>query len=142
MRQYQRRAVAKLRTAYNSKSPLRWFDCKVLTRGYFTAYVEASPRERKLANRRMYKAIGRTFVNLGTTVKQAAKAILNSSKPGEIVLDLFAGGGSTLMAADATGRICYTMELDERYVDVVRKRYAKSIGREEDWEEATPEVQA
>ena len=75
-------------------------------------------------------------------VKLPAKAILNSSKPGEIVLDLFAGGGSTLMAADATGRICYTMELDERYVDVVRKRYAKSIGREEDWEEATPEVQA
>lgn len=46
------------------------------------------------------------------------------------------------MAADATGRVCYTMELDERYVDVVRKRYAKSIGHEEDWEEATPEVQA
>ena len=75
MRQYQRRAVAKLRTAYNSKSPLRWFDCKVLTRGYFTAYAEASPRERKLANRRMYKAIGRTFADIGTTMKQAANAI-------------------------------------------------------------------
>ena len=75
MRQYQRRAVAKLRTAYNSKSPLRWFDCKVLTRGYFIAYAEASPRERKLANRRMYKNIRRTFTELGTTVKKAAEAI-------------------------------------------------------------------
>lgn len=75
MRQYQRRAVAKLRTAYNSKSPLRWFDCKVLTHGYFITYAEASPRERKLANRRMYKNIRRTFTELGTTVKKAAEAI-------------------------------------------------------------------
>lgn len=73
-------------------------------------------------------------------VKLPAKAIINSSKPGEIVLDLFAGGGSTLIACEQTGRICRTMELDERYVDVVRKRYAKYIGREDDWEAATPEV--
>lgn len=72
-------------------------------------------------------------------VKLPAKAILNSSKKGEIVLDLFAGGGSTLIACEETGRICRTMELDERYVDVVRKRYARFIGRE-DWEAATPEV--
>jgi len=32
------------------------------------------------------------------------------------------------------------MELDERYVDVVRKRYARFIGHEDDWEAATPEV--
>ena len=73
-------------------------------------------------------------------VKLPAKAILNSSRAGETVLDLFAGGGSTLIACEQTGRICRTMELDERYVDVVRKRYARFIGREDDWEAATPEV--
>lgn len=73
-------------------------------------------------------------------VKLPAKAILNSSRAGETVLDLFAGGGSTLIACEQTGRICRTMELDERYVDVVRKRYARFIGREDDWEAATPEI--
>lgn len=73
-------------------------------------------------------------------VKLPAKAILNSSKPGQIVLDLFAGGGSTLIACEETDRICRTMELDERYVDVVRKRYARFIGQEDNWEAATPEV--
>ena len=76
-------------------------------------------------------------------VKLPAKAILNSSKPGEIVMDLFAGGGSTLMAAEATGRICYTMELDERYVDVVRKRWwaLQNDGEIEGWEQNTPAVE-
>ena len=51
------------------------------------------------------------------------RAILNSSKRGEIVLDLFGGSGSTLIAAEKTGRIAYLMELDPRYCDVIRKRY-------------------
>ncbi len=54
------------------------------------------------------------------------KAISNSSKIGEIVLDLFGGSGSTLIASDQLDRICYTMELDERYTDVIVKRYAQS----------------
>jgi len=51
------------------------------------------------------------------------KAIKNSSKQDDIVLDLFGGSGSTLIAAEQTKRICYMMELDPKYCDVIRKRY-------------------
>jgi DNA modification methylase len=57
-------------------------------------------------------------------VELCARAIKNSSKPNEIVLDLFGGSGSTLIACEQLDRICYMMELDCRYVDVIRKRYA------------------
>lgn len=50
-------------------------------------------------------------------------ALFNSSKADDIVLDLFLGSGSTLIAAEKTGRICYGMELDPRYVDVIIKRW-------------------
>ena len=56
-------------------------------------------------------------------VKLVGYAINNSSKPSDIVLDLFGGSGSTLMAAEQTGRVCYMMELDPKYCDVIRKRY-------------------
>jgi DNA modification methylase len=56
-------------------------------------------------------------------VMLCAKAITNSSKPDGLVLDLFLGGGSTLIAAEKTGRICYGMELDPKYVDVIIKRW-------------------
>ena len=54
------------------------------------------------------------------------KAIGYSSKPGDLVLDPFAGSGSTLMAAHATGRHCYTIELDPAYVDVIVDRFQKA----------------
>lgn len=63
--------------------------------------------------------------------------ILNKVKGGDIVLDLFGGSGSTLIACEQTNRICYMMELDPKYVDVIRKRYAKFINRD-DWQEVTP----
>jgi len=66
-----------------------------------------------------------------TTMKPVAlvsTAILNSSKRGEIVLDPFLGGGSTLIAAEKTGRICYGMELDPKYIDVIIKRWEKFTG--------------
>lgn len=56
------------------------------------------------------------------------------------VLDLFGGSGSTLIACEQTNRMCYMMELDPKYVDVIRKRYAKHVGEEEAWQEATPAV--
>lgn len=49
--------------------------------------------------------------------------ISNSSKAGDIVLDLFGGSGSTMIASDILNRINYSMELDEKYVDVIVKRY-------------------
>jgi DNA modification methylase len=66
-------------------------------------------------------------------------AIRNSSKKGQLVLDLFGGSGSTMSAAHAMGRICYTAELDPVYCDVIRRRYAQLV-EEEDWVAATPEV--
>lgn len=75
-------------------------------------------------------------------VKLPTKAILNSSRAGDVVLNLFAGGGSTLVACEQSDRTCCTMELDERYVDVVRKRYARLIGREDDWQAATPAIKS
>jgi DNA modification methylase len=61
-----------------------------------------------------------------------AKAIKNSSKPIEIVTDLFGGSGSTLIACDEVDRICYTMEIDEKYCDVIVNRYIKYKGTSED----------
>ena len=54
------------------------------------------------------------------------------------VLDLFGGSGSTLIACEQANRTCYMMELDPKYVDVIRKRYAKFIGKEDNWQEVTP----
>lgn len=51
------------------------------------------------------------------------QAIVNSSNRGNIVLDIFGGSGSTLIAAEQSNRKCYMMELDEKYVDVIVNRY-------------------
>lgn len=59
-----------------------------------------------------------------------AYPIQNSSMRGTIVLDPFLCSGSTLMAADQTGRVCYGIELDEKFVDVIVKRYIESTGND------------
>jgi len=56
----------------------------------------------------------------------------NSSKVGDIVLDLFGGSGSTLIACEQTGRVCYISEIDEKYCDVIIKRYIENTGHNED----------
>jgi DNA modification methylase len=53
------------------------------------------------------------------------RAIENSSQPGDVVLDTFAGAGSTLIAAEQTGRTACVMELDPHYCDVIRARYGR-----------------
>jgi len=53
-----------------------------------------------------------------------AYPIKNSSAPNAVVLDLFGGSGSTLIACAETDRICRTMELDPRYASVIVERYA------------------
>ena len=55
------------------------------------------------------------------------RAILNSSRSGEVVLDPFGGSGSTLIAAEATTRRARLVELDPRFCDVIRNRYAHYI---------------
>lgn len=72
-----------------------------------------------------------------------AKGITNSTNKEDVVLDLFLGSGSTLIACEQTDRTCYGMELDPRYVDVIRKRYAKFTSPdtwETEWETLTPSV--
>jgi len=62
-------------------------------------------------------------------VELVSRAILNSSKRGQIVMDIFLGGGSTLIACEKIGRICYGMELDPKYVDVIIKRWEEYTGK-------------
>ena len=57
-----------------------------------------------------------------------AYPIMNSSMSNCIVLDPFGGSGSTLMACEQTNRICYTVELDEKFCDVIVKRYIEQVG--------------
>lgn len=57
-----------------------------------------------------------------------AYPIKNSSMSNCIVLDPFGGSGTTLIAAEQLGRICYMAELDEKYTDVIVKRYIESFG--------------
>ncbi|GAB7231268.1 site-specific DNA-methyltransferase [Facklamia hominis] len=58
--------------------------------------------------------------------------IMNSSTSNAIVLDPFGGSGSTLMACEQTNRICYTIELDEKFADVIIKRYIELIGKSDE----------
>ena len=62
-------------------------------------------------------------------LKLMGRCVKNSTRPGEVVLDSFGGSGSTLMACEQLDRVCFTVELDPHYVDVIIKR----------WEEYTQE---
>ena len=62
-------------------------------------------------------------------VALCAYPITNSSLSNCIVLDPFGGSGSTLIACQQTGRICHTLELDEKYADAIVKRYIEFVGK-------------
>jgi DNA modification methylase len=59
-----------------------------------------------------------------------ADALLDVTARGEIVIDPFLGSGSTLIAAERTGRRCRGVEIDPLYVDVIVRRYQAETGRE------------
>jgi len=101
------------------------------------------------------------FVKMGTvTTLKAANTIGESSHPAmypiqlpaeyinamtdtdDCVIDCFLGSGSTLIACEQTNRTCYGMELDEKYLDVIRKRYWKFTHNNDEtgWEEGTPAI--
>lgn len=61
-------------------------------------------------------------------VELITNAIANSSKQEDLVIDFFFGSGSTLIACEKTNRICYGMELDPKYVDVIIKRWEDYTG--------------
>ncbi len=62
-------------------------------------------------------------------VELAARALAYSTQPGESVLDLFGGSGSTLIAAEQAGRKAFVMELDALYVDAIVRRYEQFSGK-------------
>jgi DNA modification methylase len=62
-------------------------------------------------------------------VELAVRAMTYSSRPGENVLDLFGGSGSTLIAAEKTGRKAFLMEIDALYCDVIADRYQRFSGK-------------
>jgi DNA modification methylase len=62
-------------------------------------------------------------------VELAVRAMQCSSRPCENVLDLFGGSGSTLIAAEHTGRRAYLMEIDAAYCDVIVQRWENLTGR-------------
>jgi DNA modification methylase len=61
-------------------------------------------------------------------VELVARALENSSRVGALVLDPFLGSGSTMIAAEQTGRRCYGMDIDPAYVDVAVKRWENATG--------------
>jgi DNA modification methylase len=74
-----------------------------------------------------------TLLGLHPTVKPVgmiADALRDVTKRGDVVLDSFLGSGSTLMAAEETGRICGGVELDPLYVDVAIRRWQNATGRD------------
>jgi DNA modification methylase len=83
-----------------------------------------------------------TANKLHPTMKPVAlieNAILNSTDKGMLVADPFLGSGSTLIAAERTGRVCVGTELEPRYCDVIRRRYAEHVhGPDCDWPALSP----
>lgn len=82
--------------------------------------------------------------NLHPTMKPVGlikRLILNSSRTNELVVDFFLGSGTTIMACEECDRTCYGVEMDPKYCDVIRKRWAEyTHGEGCDWESLTPEV--
>jgi DNA modification methylase len=57
------------------------------------------------------------------------RPIVNNSRPGQLVYDPFLGSGTTLIAAEMTGRLCCGLEISPAYVDVILQRWKSFSGR-------------
>jgi len=62
-------------------------------------------------------------------VDMMIRAIKSSTRPGELVVEPFGGSGSTLIGAEVCGRVCFAMEMQPRYVDVIVRRWEKMTGK-------------
>lgn len=100
-----------------------------------------------------YKKFGGNVFRVSREQKSRANSPHPHQKPIELLADLFnffdatvlvdpfGGSGSTLIACEQTDRTCYMMELDPKYIDVIRKRYHKFVtGSEEGWEDGTKAI--
>jgi DNA modification methylase len=61
-------------------------------------------------------------------IELVARSLRNSSRKDDLVIDFFGGSGTTMIAAEQAKRVCYMMELDPRYADVICKRYEELFG--------------
>lgn len=106
-------------------------------RGNVSNFVETDNASRENENSDKHNA---TF-----PVSFVSHFISNFTQKGDSVYDAFIGTGTTLIACEQTDRTCYGMELDPKYVDVIRKRYAKFTASDgqlpENWEELTPAIE-
>lgn len=62
-------------------------------------------------------------------IRLGERAMKKNSEPSSLVLDLFGGGGATLLCAHQLQRVCYIMELDPKYCDVIVDRFTKMTGK-------------
>ena len=67
--------------------------------------------------------------NAAKPVALIGEILESATEPGELVLDYFAGSGSTLIACEQAGRRCLLVDIDPHYCDVVRRRYAEFVGQ-------------
>lgn len=106
-------------------------DFEAMKKSELIAYLEELRRKYKDRTSVIYENKP-TRNDIHPTMKPIAlmgKFITNSSKSGWNVLDLFGGSGSTLMAAEQLGRNAYLMELDEKFCDVIVKRWEEYTGQ-------------
>jgi DNA modification methylase len=74
----------------------------------------------------------RDLLSLHPTIKPTAMladAMLDCSARGDLILDSYLGGGTTILAAERVGRVCYGCEIDPLYVDLSIRRWERSTGR-------------
>jgi len=71
-------------------------------------------------------------------VELVERALLNSSKSGDLVVDLFGGSGSTLIACERRGRKARLMEIDPKYADVIVRRWQEFTGKQAVLEDGRP----
>jgi len=76
-------------------------------------------------------------------VQLVERALKNSSAPGQLVYEPFGGSGTTLLAAERLGRACNAMEIEPRFADVIRRRWAEfTMGAGCDWAAKTPAIES
>lgn len=107
------------RSDYNYKHEPIWFGWKEKETHNF--YGDASEVSTWECNKPMKSDLHPTM----KPIELLSRAIRNSSQKNEIILDSFLGSGSTLMACDQLDRICYGMEIEPRYCQVILERYKK-----------------
>lgn len=72
---------------------------------------------------------GKTAHSTQKPVECMRRPILNNSSPGQAVYDPFLGSGTTLVACETEGRVCYGMELSPAYCDLIVQRWEKATGK-------------